>query len=246
MRTYSSGGDETDLLTWNGRSGHSTGLSDMLVVTSSVRVVYGVHGNTTGSWPAVPLDLEFVVSSSSLEHWLVDSATSCTDTDHTSGSRRDNLLGTRWELQSSLSSVWVVSDNDNIVSGCSSERTTVSHLLLNIRGDGTLWHGSERKDVSDVKGSLLSGIDELTGVHAFVCNECLGSELVLVWITEDNLGQRSTTTRVVDDVLDYSPDVTMSLGVIEGSELGSTFTKSRVRLEDTTRLSLGTDDSTHL
>jgi hypothetical protein len=56
--TSSSGGDETSLLTGDGVSGDGRGLSDMLVVTSSVRVVNGVHGNTSSSGPRVPLRLE--------------------------------------------------------------------------------------------------------------------------------------------------------------------------------------------
>lgn len=115
-QTGSSGSDETDLLTWNGRSSHGRCLSDVLVITSSVWVVHWVHGHTTSSWPAVSLDLEFVVGTSGLEHGFVDSTTSGNDSDHTSSSGWDNLLGSRWQLETGLASVEVVSDNDNVVS----------------------------------------------------------------------------------------------------------------------------------
>jgi len=45
-------------------------------------------------------------------------------------------------------------------------------------------------------------------------------ELVFVWVTESNPGERSTTTRVVDDVLHDTSDVSMTLSVVEGPELG--------------------------
>ena len=45
-------------------------------------------------------------------------------------------------------------------------------------------------------------------------------ELVFVWITESNPSERSTTARVVDDVLHDTSDVSMTLSVVEGPELG--------------------------
>jgi len=43
--------------------------------------------------------------------------------------------------------------------------------------------------------------------------------LVLVGVSEDNLGKRSSTARIVNDFLDDSLDVPFSLGEVEGSEL---------------------------
>lgn len=45
--TGTSGGDETDLATRGGTSLHCGGLTDVLVVTTSVRMLHGVHGHTT-------------------------------------------------------------------------------------------------------------------------------------------------------------------------------------------------------
>lgn len=53
MDTYPTSGDETDFLTGNGLAGDCRGLSDMLVVTTTVRMVNGVHSNTTSAGPAV-------------------------------------------------------------------------------------------------------------------------------------------------------------------------------------------------
>ena len=48
----SAGGDETDFLSGNSGARDGGGFSDMLVVSSSVRMVHRVHGHTTGTGPA--------------------------------------------------------------------------------------------------------------------------------------------------------------------------------------------------
>jgi hypothetical protein len=39
-----------------------------------------------------------------------------------------------------------------------------------------------------------------------------------VWVSEDNLGERSTSSGIMDDVLDNSLNVTISFNVVEASE----------------------------
>jgi hypothetical protein len=51
-------GDETGLLTLDGVSGDGRGFTNMLVVTTTVGMVDGVHGNTTSPGPAVALGSE--------------------------------------------------------------------------------------------------------------------------------------------------------------------------------------------
>jgi hypothetical protein len=125
---------------------------------------------------------------------LVSSATTSDDTDHSSGSRVDDLLGAGGKLDAGLALIRVVADNGDVVAGGSAERTTVTDLLLNVGDDGTLRHLTEGEDVADGQSSLLSGVDELAGVHAFVGDEGLGSLLESVGVAEDDLGERSTTT----------------------------------------------------
>lgn len=50
-QTGTSGGNETSLLTLGGVSRDGRGLTDMLVVTTTVGMVHGVHGNTTSLGP---------------------------------------------------------------------------------------------------------------------------------------------------------------------------------------------------
>lgn len=68
----------------------------------------------------------------------------------------------------------------------------------------------------------------MTSVHALIGDEGLGDLLELVGGSEDNTGEGSTTTRVVDDLLDYTSNVSMALGVIEGTELGGGLSQAGV------------------
>jgi len=78
-----------------------------------------------------------------------------------------------------------------------------------------------------------------------------GLALVLGWgalpvgVTELDLGEGSATTGIVDNLLDDSTNVTGTLGEIEGAQLGGTLSQTSVRLEDSSRLTLSTNDTTH-
>lgn len=156
-------------------------------------MIDGVHGNTTSLGPAVALDSELVLGARSLQERLVGTATTSNDTDHTTGGRVENLLGTGGELDAGLALIRVVANNGDIVAGGAAQGATVTNLLLDVRDDGTLGHGAKGQDVADGQGGLLTGVDELAGVHAFVGNEGLLHLLELVGVAEDDLGEGSTT-----------------------------------------------------
>ena len=177
---------------------------------------------------------------------LVGTSTTGNNSDHTTNAALDDLLGTRWELDSGLALVWVVSDNSNVVTRGSSKRTTVTHLLFDVGDNGTLWAGTERKNVSDVQAGVLSGVDELTSVHSLVGDESLGVSLVSVWVAELDAGEWRTTTWVVNDLLHDSTEVSMALSEVEDSELSWVLVEAGVGCEDrATTLSLITDDTPH-
>lgn len=167
----------------------------------------------------------------------------------------DDLLGARGELDAGLALIRVVADNGDVVAGGSAQSTTVTDLLLDVGDDGTLRHLTEGEDVADGQGSLLSGVDELAGVHAFVGDEGLGNLLESVGVTEDDLGERGTTTcksimvscrssncaqfvdfrrifgelaSIVDDLADDTSKVAVALGIIEVSKLGRSLVQARV------------------
>lgn len=112
-----------------------------------------------------------------------------------------------------------MSDDSNVVSGCASKSSTVTWVLLDVGDDGSFWDGSKGKDVADSQVGVLSGVDELTGVHALVGDESLGVQLESVGVAELNSCKRSSTSRVMDDGLHYTANVTVTLSIIEGSEL---------------------------
>lgn len=57
-------------------------------------------------------------------------------------------------------------------------------------------------------------------------------QLVSVWVAEGHSGKRCATAWVVDDVLDDTSNVSVSLGIIYGSELGWVLVESLVGSED--------------
>ena len=66
QQTRPPGGNETGLLSLDGVPRDGRRLTDMLVVTTTVRVIDGVHGNTTGLGPVVALDSELVLGTRGL------------------------------------------------------------------------------------------------------------------------------------------------------------------------------------
>lgn len=165
---------------------------------------------------------------------LVRPSTTSDDTDHTTDGAGDDLLGAGGELDTGLALVGVVANDGDVVAGGPAERTAVANLLLDVGDDGTLRNGAEGKDVADGQAGVLAGVDELAGVHALVGNEGLGVELEAVGVAENDLGERSTTAGVVDDVLHDTADVAMALSEVVGPELGGGLVQTGVGREDGT------------
>ena len=102
-----------------------------------------------------------------LHERLVCAATTSDDTDHTTARAGEDLLGTRWELDTGLALIGVVADDGNVVTGGTAERTTVTVLVLDVGENGTFRDGSEGEDVADGERSVLSGVDELCHVRCY-------------------------------------------------------------------------------
>lgn len=149
--TGTAGGDETDLLTRGGVPPDGRSVTDVLVVTTTVRVVHGVHGHTTDLRPAVPLGLVLVVSATGLQHGLVDPSTTGNDANHGAGIGGDGLLGAGRQLDPGHALVGVVRDERGVVARGTGERTTITGAGLDVADDGTLGHRADGKDVTDGK-----------------------------------------------------------------------------------------------
>ena len=182
-------------------------------------MIDGIHGNTTSLGPRVALDSELVLGTRGLEQGLVGTTTTGNNTNHTTGGVLDNLLGTGGQLDAGLALLRVVTNDGHVVARGATQSTTVTSLLLNVGDNGTFGHRGEGKNVTDGQSGALPGVDELASVHALVGDESLGNHLELVWVTELDLGERSPTTGIVNDLLHDTANVAMALSVVESAEL---------------------------
>jgi len=192
----------------------------MLVVTTTVGMVHGVHSHTTSAGPVVTLSLEFMVCTAGLEQRLVDTSTTSHDSDRRTRRSRDGLLRTAGQPDTGLVLLGRVSDDGGIVTRRACEGTTVANFLLDVADDGTLGAHRDGEDVADGQCGFLAGIDEGTGMETFSRDEGFFPELVAVGVTEDNASKGSTTARVVDDLLYDPPNVSISLREIKRAQLG--------------------------
>jgi len=226
------GGNQTDLLTGRSITANGRGVTNVLLVTTTVGVLNRVHGHTTHDGPAVALGLVLVESTASLQQRLVDTATTSDDTNGTTAVRLHDLLGTRGQAETSGVVVGVVGNDGHVVTRGTSEFSAVTGALLDVGDDGTFGQGTKGQHVADLQLSLLAAVQELTGVQTLDGNEVLLHLLELVGVAEDNAGQRSTTSRVVDDLPHDTLDVAVTLGIVQAAELGSALAVLVVGLED--------------
>lgn len=157
-----------------------------------MRVVDGVHSNTTSTGPRVALGAHGVVLATGLEEGLVDTTTTGGDTDGSTSLGRNGLLGTGGETDTGLAVLGVANDG-GVVAGGTGECSAVTDLLLYVEDDGTLGARGEGEDIADGESSLLAGVDERAGRDTLGGDEGLLAELVAVRVTEDNGGKGGTT-----------------------------------------------------
>jgi len=244
--TRTSRRNETNLGTSRQVTAHSGGVTNVLVVTTTVRVLNRVHSHTTNLRPAVALDLVLVVARTSLEHRLVAATTTRNLTHSRTAARRNGLLGARRKLDTGEARVEVVGDQDAVFTRRLGEGTAVTELGLDVADDGTFRHGAQRQNVTNGQGSLLTGVHELTGVRTFGGNEELLLVAVLLGVTESHLGERSTTTRVVDDVRNHTLDIAVTFGKVLLAVLRRALAGVRVGGENRPlALTAASDDATH-
>merc|ERR1719260_480954 len=217
------------------------------MVTTTVRMLDGIHGHTTNLRPRVSLSLVLEVSSAGFQQRLVDSSSTGDDADHRAVAGRNRLLRSRWQFHFRPSHIWVVGDDGGVVAGSSGQFAAISQLLLQLADDGSLRHGADGHHVADGQRRLLAAVDELTRVHALDGDERLLALLEFVGISKLDDGQRRSSTRVVDDVLNDAFDVSVTLGIVGGPQSSGAFAMFVVGRKDRPRsLTLRTNDATHL
>ena len=148
--TGSSGGHETSLLTARSVSADGRGVTDVLLVTTTMGMVDGVHSNTSNSGPgSSSLCLPSVVGVSSLADGLVGSATAGNEADHSSAGSGDGGTGAGGKSDSGLLAVIGVTDDDGRGAGGSGEGAAVTSLRLAVGNDGTFGEGVDGQDIAD-------------------------------------------------------------------------------------------------
>jgi len=232
--TSASGGDHTDLSTSRSISTGSRGVTNVLMVTTTVRMLNGVHSHTTHVRPAVTLHSVLVVSTASLEHRLIGTSTTGNEANHGAARGLHSLLHTRRKTDAGGAVSLVVGDDGGVVAGGTSDATSVTGLLLNVADDGTLGDRGEVEHVADSQLSLGTTVDELASVHTLSSNEELLLGLELVGVSEGHASKRGTTSRVVDDLLDNTLGVSMAFSIVQRAELSCTLASTVVGLEDST------------
>jgi len=150
----SSGGDETSLHTAWSVSSDGGWVTNVLMVTTTMRMLNWVLSDTSDAWPVLSLGLSLEPSSVGLEEWLVSSLATSANADHASAGALHGLSDSGWESQSRLSAVLRVSDDDGGGAGGSGESAAVSLLGLNIGDDGSLWHLADWENVANSERSL--------------------------------------------------------------------------------------------
>lgn len=215
------------------------------LVTTTVGMVNRVHSHTTSTRPAVALRLELEEGGTGLEEGLVGTTTTGDDADGGTGVTGHGLLGTGRETDTGLVLLGRVTDDGGVVARGTGKRSTVTRLLLNVANNRTLGALADREDVANVQGGLLAAVDERTGRHALGGDEGLGLELVAVRVTEHDGRERCTTASVVDNVLDETTDVTVTLGKVQRPQARRLLSVVGVGLEDPTGFTLVADDTTH-
>merc|ERR1711931_359273 len=201
------------------------------MVTTTVRMLDGIHGHTTNLRPGVPLSLVLEVGSAGLQQRLVDSSSTGDDADHRAVAGRNRLLRSRRQFHFRLVVIRVV-DDGGVVSGSSGQLAAISQLLLQLANDSSLGHGADGHHVADGQRRLLAAIDELTRVHALDGDERLLALLKFVGISKLDDGQRRAASGVVNDVFDDAFDVAVAFCVVGGAEASGAFSMFVVRRED--------------
>jgi len=230
--TSAASSDETDLLSRHACTARSCWVTNVLVVTTTVRVLHRVHRTPADLWPAVALDAVLVECAASLHDWLVETTTARHDADGRAAGVLHPLLGAGRKTDFGTLLLNVLCDNGAVVAGATSDDTAVARAHLHVGDDGTLRHGHEWKGVASNQLSLPSAVQELAGVRTLHCWHEVFVDLVLASIVEVNLGQGCAATRVVDDVLHDTLDETDALTEVEHTELGCSLAVAVVRLEN--------------
>ena len=151
--TGSLGSDKTALLTAGSVSPRRGRVTDVLMVTTTVGMLDGVHGDTSDSGPVSLLGVRAVVAGVGAEHGLVGSLAAGANANHSSAASEDGLTDAGGQSHARLLAILRVADHDSGSAGGTGESATVAQLGLNVGDDGALWHLVDGENVADSERS---------------------------------------------------------------------------------------------
>jgi hypothetical protein len=127
----------------------------VLLVTTTVGMVDGVHCYTSDNGPFVTLSLIFMVSTTSLKDRLVGSTTAGYKANSGSVGVLKSHLGAGRHADSGDTLIVILGHDDGIVARGLGELAAVTGLGLDVADNGSLGDGRERKDVTNGKTSCI-------------------------------------------------------------------------------------------
>lgn len=201
-------------------------------------MVDGVHADTLHLGEDLLQPGILVEQQTSLEDGLVVSASSGDDSDGGAAATEDGLTGARWESETGLKAIIGVTDDGGICSAGAGEGTLVTGFGFDVADGCSFGDLADGQDIADSNSRLLATEDVLAGVGALGSQEVLGLVSVFVRIAEFNLGKGSSTSGIMDNALDDTPNVAVPFGVVESAVVGSSHSPRLVGLEDTLGLTL--------
>lgn len=210
----------------------------MLVVTSSVRMVDGVHTNTLHLREDLLESGILVEQQTGLQDGLVVAAASSNNSDCGSAATENGLTSSGGQSDTGLLTIFRVTDDGGISAGRAREGSLVAGLSFDVADGCSFGDFADGEDVSNGDGGLFAAEDVLTSVGSLSGEEVLVLISVFVWIAELNLGEGSATSGIVDNALDDAPNVAVPFGVVERAVVGSSNPPRLVGLEDTLGLTL--------
>merc|ERR1719427_1378205 len=244
--TSTAGSNETDLTTGGSVTAYGGWETDMLMITTTVGMFNGVHTNTTNLRPAISLHLVLVVRSTRLQQRFVDTTATRYDTHTGTVERGDHLFDTGGKFDTGDVGIFVMSDHGGVTSRSTSQLSTVTGFLFHVADDRSFRHNAHREDVADLKGGFLSTVDELSRVHTFRSDEEFLAQFELVGVTERDDSKWGTSTRIVNNVLDHSLDVSITFSIVQRSQLGGSLPSFLVSSKHAScSLTLSSDHSSH-
>lgn len=125
-------------MTGRGEAADGAGFSQVLVVTSSVGMVHGVHADTSDSGESLSLSFELVEEHSCLHDGFFVASSSCDDANGGSAETVDGLPGARGQSDSGLAAIIGVADDGGVGARASGVLALVAHTRLDVADGGSL------------------------------------------------------------------------------------------------------------